>query len=1241
MTIPAMPNQPFSMRSARWLPVGVVFAAHLSFAGLAAEEEELPLSPRIIEWERKVETQPPGQRQWSPVETQKQVVKRELVAARKESRATIRITDDRVFRVKPDTEIRVIPSAMPGEPLGLEMRKGAIHLLSREPGRGIRIITPTGEVITLGTEFHLEVGADGATTLRLFEGTAELANPHGKLRLSGDDQGVIEPGRAPRRTARIDAKNIIQWCLYYPGVLHLPELNLTAPERHELARSLAAYAAGDLLGSLDSWPLGYVPRSASARVYRAMVLLAVGEVDGARVCLAGVPANAPGRRAIEEMIDAVKFIARGNALEPATASEWLARSYYAQSQADLAGALTAAKRAFGLAPDFGYAAVRVAELEFSHGRTRAAAEMLDRGLELTPRNAQGYALRGFLLADWNCMAAARASFQTAIDLDSALGNAWLGRGLCSIRSGKLEAGRRDLQTAAVLEPSRAVLHSYFGKASAQMGLMDEAGRDLARAKALDDKDPTPWLYSALLLQEQNRPNEAIGDLSESIVRNDNRRLYRSSLLLDQDRAVRGANLAKIYQFNGMTDVAIREAARAVENDYTNPSSHLFLANSFDVLRDPRRIELRHETPWFNELLLANLLGPVGGGPLSQYVTQGEYSRLLEADGSGASFNSQWRSNAELRATSSVFGTYGRVSYGVDASYFDDSGDRLNSDAERTEIYGQFKWQATPDDIVYFLGKWQDQTSGDNFETYDNQPLAPFMRFSETQEPGLLLAGWNHRWRPGSNTLLLAGRLSATQDLTDPQSKQFLLRRDSSGMRPGFVHTNAFGWDEYTDPALQSAVPPAVDLGPDFETVIYSPAMLQAIAPYLGGGQVNGVNTSGFDFVTHRQFEIYSAELQHIEQTDHNTFLAGARWQGGEFETDVQLAVFRPSFDGGFPTPAALQHSVVDFERASFYAYDYWRATSWLTLIGGVSWDHLEHPDNFRNPPVNDRQRENESFSGKLGFTASPSRWINLRGAYAEGLGGVSFDESVRLEPSQVAGFGQAYRTILSESLAGSVEAPEFKTWGLGLDGVLPSSRTWWGAAFKVIEQDVDRTIGAFDGYDLGVFPNSPSWFPGGTPQRLDYEELAFSANLNQLLGDQFAIGLGYQATRSKLRSTYPELLGLPGVAADLEDEATLQQVSLIGTWNSPTGLFARAEANWFFQSLSDDPRGLAPGASSRDGDEFWQLNLQVGYRFWQNQGEVSLGVLNLLDTDYQLSPLNPRQEIVRDRTAVVSCRLSF
>ena len=119
--------------------------------------------------------------------------------------------------------------------------------------------------------------------------------------------------------------------------------------------------------------------------------------------------------------------------------------------------------------------------------------------------------------------------------------------------------------------------------------------------------------------------------SHGRLRNDNRSLFRSRLLLDQDRAVRSANLARIYADAGMNEVGFNEAAKAVSADYANFSSHQFLAESFNALRDPRQINLRYETAWLNEYLVANLLAPAGAGALSPQVSQHEYARLFEQD----------------------------------------------------------------------------------------------------------------------------------------------------------------------------------------------------------------------------------------------------------------------------------------------------------------------------------------------------------------------------------------------------------------------------------------------------------------------------------------------------------------------------------------------------------------------------------------------------------------------------------
>ena len=201
------------------------------------------------------------------------------------------------------------------------------------------------------------------------------------------------------------------------------------------------------------------------------------------------------------------------------------------------------------------------------GPVPQAKEALEKGLRLAPRNPSAHALQGFLLSAENDINGAKDSFEKAISLDSALGNAWLGRGLFAIRQGHAEAGRRDLQVAAALEPNRSIFHSYLVKAFSSLGEESRARKELDRAKALDPLDPNPWIYSAIENRQDSRINEAVRDLEKSIDLNDNRLVYRSRFLLDQDRAVRSANLAAIYQDDGMFDLSVREASRGVNDDY--------------------------------------------------------------------------------------------------------------------------------------------------------------------------------------------------------------------------------------------------------------------------------------------------------------------------------------------------------------------------------------------------------------------------------------------------------------------------------------------------------------------------------------------------------------------------------------------------------------------------------------------------------------------------------------------------
>ncbi len=283
----------------------------------------------------------------------------------------------------------------------------------------------------------------------------------------------------------------------------------------------------------------------------------------------------------------------------------------------------------------------------------------------------------------------------------------------------------------------------------------------------------------MLDQQENKINPAIADLQTAQAENDNRSVFRSRMLLDQDRAVASANLASVYRDAGMTDVAVREAARAVTDDYANESAHLFLSDSYYNLLDPTQFNLRYDTAWFNELLLANILSPVGGGRLSQQVSQQDYSKLFESDGLSLAGFTQVRTDGMIHQTATQFGTFDNTSYAIDLDYHHNNGVRVNNSLDNVNLDTTIKQQITPRDTAMLLVQYENYHSGDNFQYYYQTNARPFFKFNEQLQPELV-ATWHHEWAPGIHTLFMVDRLVDDQQFSDKAAPQLLLAQLPNG-----------------------------------------------------------------------------------------------------------------------------------------------------------------------------------------------------------------------------------------------------------------------------------------------------------------------------------------------------------------------------------------------------------------------------------------------------------------------------
>src|SRR5439155_1471617 len=185
-----------------------------------------------------------------------------------------------------------------------------------------------------GTEFTVEVAEDGTAQVSVIDGEVVMSNDRSTLALKKGQSGTARADKTIEGPVAIEAINVIQWCLYYPGILYLEDLRLSPQEKQALSDSLNAYRAGDLSGAFARYPADRRQASDEERIYLAALRLSVGQVDRCLDELGGLSSR-PGSEdrlsrlteALRILIAAVKHERRERALAPALASEWLAESY--------------------------------------------------------------------------------------------------------------------------------------------------------------------------------------------------------------------------------------------------------------------------------------------------------------------------------------------------------------------------------------------------------------------------------------------------------------------------------------------------------------------------------------------------------------------------------------------------------------------------------------------------------------------------------------------------------------------------------------------------------------------------------------------------------------------------------------------------------------------------------------------------------------------------------------------------
>lgn len=590
-----------------------------------------------------------------PAELHADLCAGDQLAVRDRSRAAVLLRNDTTVRLDQGTTLALAAPTAQNDSF-LQMCSGVIYVITRTP-RKMRLTTPFVNANVEGTEFvvavdtpiapgacsadtappNADAAGPGGTRVTVLEGRVLASNALGETSLADGQEAFTPAGAPPGGPLTVRAVNAAAWALYVPSILTLQLDAGAAPAPLAAAQIGDPYRSGRVAASLAELERRPGADTAPVRVERAGLLMLLGRLDDARRLLGAtladvadaghrVASDAHALAAIGALVENHRAEALDQAraavqLDPASPAAWMALSYVQQAGFELGDALESALRADAASspatvttagreqphPSRALALARVAELHLAGGDLRASMRAAQSALEANPQLARTQTVFGFARLLEHATRAARQAFATAIELDQADPLPRLGLGLARIRDGDLEAGRADIEVAASLDPGNAMVRSYLGKAYFEEGRDRLAGTQFELAKRADPNDPTPYLYQAILEQTANRPVEALRELQQSIESNDNRAVYRSRMLLDQDRATRQVNLASVYSELASQREAVALSSESVNDDPSNPSAHRFLSESY-ASRE------RHDIARTSELLQAQLLQPLSLNP---------------------------------------------------------------------------------------------------------------------------------------------------------------------------------------------------------------------------------------------------------------------------------------------------------------------------------------------------------------------------------------------------------------------------------------------------------------------------------------------------------------------------------------------------------------------------------------------------------------------------------------------------
>ncbi|MCK5830315.1 MAG: FecR domain-containing protein [Methylococcales bacterium] len=731
---------------------------------------------KIISVQGKVDIQSSGKSIWQAVDQSNTFCSGDKIRISKHSRATIQMNNQSRITLNQGSTMVFMASERKSSPWYLNLLQGAAFFRSRQP-QHLNIETPFINAVHEGTEFLVTVNSQ-QTEISVFDGQVAATNKWGEIHIKKGSIGIANKSEPPQiKTLTIRPEDAVQWTLYYPPIIDL--------QNNELAR-LTNDPKGNIHKSLALLEKNQgLQKNANYLSYLASLLLSVGSVDESLDFIGKVQSLEPSNSdviALQAIIavtknqqeSALTLAQKAVALDAQSATAQIALSYAYQSLFKIDVALKATQKAVHLSPENALAWARLSELQLSIGERASALESAKKAQQLNPKLDRTHSILGFAYLAQVDINRAKSTFIKGINLNSADPLARLGLGLAKIRKGDIEEGIHDLETAVSLDPENAVIRSYLGKAYYELKNEEYTATELAIAKEMDPKDPTAWFYDSIFKQTANRPVEALYDMEKAIKLNDNRAVYRSSLLLDEDLAAKTANLARIYNNLGFQRLGLLEARKSLNSDPTNYSAHRFFANS--ASRSSRNNITR-----VSELLQSQLLQPINTAPIQPQMKETTFSVIKNAGSSSFSLNEYnplfsynninflasglYGSNNTIGDEVIISGIYDQFSASLGQYHFQTDGFRENDDLLKN-IYTAFFQTAISPELNAQVEFYKENTKAGDIALRFNNETFHLKKYREKIDLETIRLGLNYALSPNQNILFSAVYGERDRDRTD-------------------------------------------------------------------------------------------------------------------------------------------------------------------------------------------------------------------------------------------------------------------------------------------------------------------------------------------------------------------------------------------------------------------------------------------------------------------------------------------